>query len=187
MVCICNRVVSYTSPIEAFATGIKMESSDQHSFRRQSRDQDDSEQLKSTDQCTFSDTKESWLRFVLWTPVKSRDQEPQNGAIKWSRTIFSDQDSWSRSQTLLQALHMWLPLDGPLWCMGSIMQPMQLGSENSARQSRVKCCLIPDCTACASNTTVDHPITTSHVTVGYLELQLDVRVGNLSKVSLGAW
>ena len=55
------------------------------------------------------------------------------------------------------------------------------------RQSQVECYLIPDCIACATNTTVDHPITTSHVKVGYLELQLDVRVGNLSKVSLAAW
>ena len=69
-----------------------------------------SERLLSTDQRTFLDTKEAWLHFVLWTPVKSSDQEPRNGAIKRSRTIFSDQDSWSRSQTLLQATRMWLPL-----------------------------------------------------------------------------
>ena len=69
-----------------------------------------SEWLLSTDQRTFLDTKEAWLRFVLWTPVKSSDQEPRNGAIKWSRTIFTGQDSWSRSQTLLQAMRMWLPL-----------------------------------------------------------------------------
>ena len=35
--------------------------------------------------------------------LKSSDQEPRNGAIKWSRTIFTDQDSWSWPQTLLQA------------------------------------------------------------------------------------
>ena len=72
-----------------------------------------SERLISTNQCTFLDTTEAWLHFVLWTPVKSSDQEPRNGAIKIkrSRTIFSDQDSWSRSQTLLQTTHMWLPLD----------------------------------------------------------------------------
>ena len=64
---------------------------------------------------------------------------------------------------------------------------MQLGSENSTRRSQVECYLIADCAAYTTNTTVDGPITTSHVTVGYLELQLDVRVGNLSKVSLGAW
>jgi len=39
------------------------------------------------------------------------DQEPRNGAIKRSRTIFTDQDSWSRSQTLLQATCMLLLLD----------------------------------------------------------------------------
>jgi len=174
MVCICVIGWSRGSFIHVayrtFATGIKMESSDQHSLiRRRSRDQDDSEQLKSTDNALFPILKRRGYVFVLWTPAKSRDQEPQNGVIKWSRTIFSDQYSWSRSQTLLQALRMWLPLDGPLWCMGSIMQPMQLGSENSARQSRVECYLFPDCTVCATNTTVDHPITTSHVTVGYLE------------------
>jgi len=62
-----------------------------------------SERLLSTDQCSFLDTKEAWLHFVLWTPVKSSDQEPRNGAIKQSRTIFTDQDSWSRSQMLLWA------------------------------------------------------------------------------------
>ena len=36
-----------------------------------------SEWLLSTDQHTFLDTKEAWLRFVLWTPVKSSDQEPR--------------------------------------------------------------------------------------------------------------
>ena len=34
-------VVTYASPVEAFATGIKMESSDQHSFWTRSRDQDE--------------------------------------------------------------------------------------------------------------------------------------------------
>ena len=69
-----------------------------------------SERLISTNQRTFLDTKEAWLRFVLWTPVKSSDQEPRNGPIKQSRTTFTDQDSWSWSQTLLQATHMRLPL-----------------------------------------------------------------------------
>jgi len=69
-----------------------------------------SERLLSTDQRTFLDTKEAWLRFVIWTPVKSSDQEPRNGAIKRSRMTFTNQDSWSRSQMLLQAMRMWLPL-----------------------------------------------------------------------------
>jgi len=30
---------------------------------------------------------------------RSSDREPRNGAIKRSRTIFTDQNSWSRSQT----------------------------------------------------------------------------------------
>ena len=69
-----------------------------------------SEQLLSTDQSSFLDTKEAWLRFVLWTPLKSSDQEPRNRAIKRSRTIITDQDSWSWLQTLLRATRTWLPL-----------------------------------------------------------------------------
>jgi len=33
---------------------------------------------------------------------KSRDQELRNRGTKWSRTIFTYQNSWSWSQTLLQ-------------------------------------------------------------------------------------
>ena len=43
-------------------------------------------------QCTFSDTYEVWLRFVL---IESSDQEPQKGAVKRSRTIFTDQGRFS--------------------------------------------------------------------------------------------
>jgi len=35
--------------------------------------------------------------------------------IKRSRTIFTNQNSWSRSQTLLQATCMWLPLVAAAW------------------------------------------------------------------------
>ena len=77
-----------------------------------SRDQDEFWATNINNQSTFLDTMEAWLRFALWTPVKSSDQEPRNGAIKWSRTIFTDQDSWSRLQTLLRATRMWLPLVG---------------------------------------------------------------------------
>ena len=42
--------------------------------------------------------------FVLWTPVKSSDQELWKGMIKQSRTIFTYYVSWSRSQTLLWAV-----------------------------------------------------------------------------------
>ena len=46
-----------------------------------------SEWLLSTDQHTFLDTKEAWLRFALWTPIKSSDQEPWSGVIKrWPRS-----------------------------------------------------------------------------------------------------
>ena len=88
-------VVTYTLPVEELAAGIKIDSDQGIKMN--------SERLISTDQCTFSDTWQAWVRFVLWTPVASSDQEPRNGAIKRSRTIFIDQDSWSRSQTLLQA------------------------------------------------------------------------------------
>ena len=60
--------------------------------------------------CHTPPLKKAKKRFVLWTPIKSSDQEPQNGAIKRSRTIFTDQDSWSWSQTFLWATRMWLPL-----------------------------------------------------------------------------
>jgi len=66
-----------------------------------------SERLISTDQHIFLDSTEAWLRFVLWIPVKSSDWEPRNGTIKQSRTISTDQDSWSRLQTLLQVMRMW--------------------------------------------------------------------------------
>ena len=48
--------------------------------------------------------------FCPWTPIVSSDQGPRNGVIKQSRTIFPDQDSWSRLQTLLQATCIWLLL-----------------------------------------------------------------------------
>ena len=69
-----------------------------------------SEWLISTDQRTFLDTTEVWLCFALWTPIRSSDQEPWNRVIKWSRTIFTNQDSWLWSQMLLQVTRMWLPL-----------------------------------------------------------------------------
>ena len=80
-------------------------------FWSRSRDQDEFWATNINDQRTFFDTMEAWLRFVLWTPVKSSNQEPRNGAIKQSRTIFIDQDSWSQSQMLLWAKRMWLPLE----------------------------------------------------------------------------
>lgn len=49
--------------------------------------------------------------FILWTPLKSSDQEPRDGVIRRSRTIFSKQDSWSQSQMLLQAICKWLLLE----------------------------------------------------------------------------
>ena len=71
-----------------------------------------SEWLISTDQCTFSDTKEAWLHFVLLSSRKIKQSRALEGTIKQSRMIFTNQDSWSQSQALLQVAHMWLPLDG---------------------------------------------------------------------------
>ena len=48
--------------------------------------------------------------FVLWTLVKSSNQELWKGTIIQSRMIFTDQDSWSHWQTLLWAMYKWLPL-----------------------------------------------------------------------------
>ena len=92
----------------AYRSICNLESSDQHGSNQGIKT--NSERLISIDRHTFLDTKEAWLHFVLWTPVKSSDQEPRNGAIKRSRMIFTDQNSWSRSQTLLQVTRMWLPL-----------------------------------------------------------------------------
>jgi len=60
--------VIYASPLEAFATGIKMESSDQRSHANQGIETN-SERLIAKDQRTFLDAMEAWLHFVLWTPV----------------------------------------------------------------------------------------------------------------------
>jgi len=94
------------SPVEAFATGIKMESSDQRSFRRWSRNQDEFWATNINRSTHFLRYLAGMAMFVLWTPVESSDQQPRNGAIKRSRTIFINQDSWSLSQTLLQAMCM---------------------------------------------------------------------------------
>jgi len=64
-------VVTYASPVEAFATGIKKESSVQRSFWSWSRDQDEFWATNVNNQHTFLDTTEAWQCFVLWTPVIS--------------------------------------------------------------------------------------------------------------------
>ena len=53
-----------------------------------------SERLISTDQCTFLDTKEAWLCFVLWTPLNQaiKSLEQSNQVIK---------DGFHRSRFLL--------------------------------------------------------------------------------------
>ena len=51
---------------------------------------------------------------AAFCPLNSRKikQEPRNGAIKQSRTIFLDEDSWFRSQTLLcvcdYSMYIWV-------------------------------------------------------------------------------
>ena len=55
-------------------------------------------------------------RNLTFDPWKSSDQEPQKGTIKWSSTLFADQKTWSRLQTLLLATYKWLLLDSAsLW------------------------------------------------------------------------
>ena len=97
-------VVTYMSCVEAFATGIKIESSDQSPLGGQSRDQGDLQTAKNQRSRTCSSN-------VTFDPWKSSDQEPQKGTIKRSSTLFADHKTWSRSQTLLQAAYKWLPLD----------------------------------------------------------------------------
>ena len=55
-------------------------------------------------------TEEAWLCLVLWTLVKSVDQELRKGTTKWSRTFLMDRDSWSGLQMLVWAIYKWLPL-----------------------------------------------------------------------------
>ena len=60
-----GRVVTYASPVEAFyhdQNGIKQLTL---FFGADQGIKTNSEQLISTDQCTFLDTKEAWLCFVL--------------------------------------------------------------------------------------------------------------------------
>ena len=42
--------------------------------------------------------------------IKIKQSRAFEGMIKWSSTLFADQRSWSRSQTLQQATYKWLPL-----------------------------------------------------------------------------
>jgi len=50
----------------------------------------------------LADTLQAWLRFILWTPIESSDQEPWNRAIKRSRALeqskqaIKDDFHWSR-------------------------------------------------------------------------------------------
>ena len=77
-------VVTYMSRVEAFATRIKIESSDQSPFRGRSRDQGGLQVAK----INGSRTRGCNLTF---DPEKSSDQEPQKGTIKRSSALFPDQ------------------------------------------------------------------------------------------------
>ena len=88
------------SHLEAFATGIKIESSDQSLLGGRSRDQGGlwiaKNQQSRTHDCN-----------VTFDPWKSHNQESQKGTIKRSSILFKP---WSWSQTLLQEICKWLPL-----------------------------------------------------------------------------
>ena len=73
------------SRVEAFATGIKIESGDQSPFLGGgSRDQGDLQTAKN---------QQSRMRGcnLTFDPSKSSDQEPPKGTIKRSSTLFGDQ------------------------------------------------------------------------------------------------
>ena len=91
-------VVTYMSCVEAFATGIKIESSDQSPFGGWSRNQGDLQTAKNQQWRTHGYN----LTFDPWS-----NQEPQKGMIKQSSTLFADQKTWSQSQT---PLRFWLRL-----------------------------------------------------------------------------
>jgi len=81
-----------------------------------------SEWLISTNQHIFSDIKKAWLHFCSF---KSRDQELRNRGIKWSRTIFTYQNYWSWSQTLLQVICRWLLLGYAYDCARIDLTPIE--------------------------------------------------------------
>ena len=56
--------------------------------------------IKVTSELLKSTIKNAWLN-VTFDPWKSIDQEPQKETIKRSSTLFANQKTWSRSQTLL--------------------------------------------------------------------------------------
>ena len=91
---VLQGVVTYMSHVEAFATRIKTESSDQSPFWGANQGiKETSELLKSMDQ---EHTAAIWP-LTLW---KSSAQEPQKGKIKWLSTLSADQKPWSWLQTL---------------------------------------------------------------------------------------
>ena len=58
---------------------------------------------------------------LTFDPWKSSDPElePRKRTIKRSNTLFTDQKTWSQSQTLQQATYKWLPLAVADWISGN--------------------------------------------------------------------
>ena len=73
------------SCVEAFATGVKIESRDQCPFGGRSRDQGELRTSKN------QQSRTQRLRDVTFAPWKSSDEEPRKGTTKRSSTIFADQ------------------------------------------------------------------------------------------------
>jgi len=77
-------VVTYMSPVEAFATGIKMESSNQCSFWELIK----GSRWTLSDQYQPINTREALQCFVLWNPEKSSPLEGNDQVIKDDFKIF---------------------------------------------------------------------------------------------------
>ena len=100
---VIQGVVTYMSRVEAFATAIKIESSDQSPFGGPIKGS------RWPPNCYKSTIKNALLQSDLW-PLKIKRSRASEGTIKRSSILFADQKIWSRSQTLLQVTYKWLPL-----------------------------------------------------------------------------
>ena len=91
--CISQGVVTYMSRVEA---GSKLNQVIKAILWGRSRDQGDLQTAKNWQSRMHGCN----VTFDLW---KSSDQEPQEGTIKRSSTLFANSKTWLQSQTLLQA------------------------------------------------------------------------------------
>ena len=73
-----QRVVRYVLPVEVLATGIKWNQAISTLFGTDQGIKMNSEQLISSEQCTFSDTNEAWLRFLLYIIKSLRMEQSSN-------------------------------------------------------------------------------------------------------------